>query len=428
MGGKVPGALGRTIGTITLLWCGPFLGVTASGCAFGPRVLERTYGPYYESLRHADEEELLRNLVHIRYHEAPGMLSVSSIAAQYELSGQAEARPFFIAPNPSNSNVIFKTFTALLPDVSAMGSNRPTISLVPGDDGEAVRRFLSPMTADTLAFLTQTGWPVSGLLRLWAERINGVPNVDPCDGAACTGVADPARFQRALELLQSAADRELLSIRTAEKITELSGPLPSETATAAAAADAIRQGLELRPRAEGKTWTLVRRERRLIVEVTSGSEQDPELLELEGLLNLLPGRSQYDLVVASGRIPDPLLHPAPPSAELRVTPRSTAQVYVYLANRIEVPPEHIVAGLVRPNSNPDCHESTEGIFAIYTAAGHKPPPNAYLAVKYRGWWYYIDDQDAQSKATFAMILQLSQLDLRRRPPGGGPLLTLPAGR
>src|SRR5262249_31610763 len=151
------------------------LALTAGGCTFGPRVLERSYGPYYESLRHVDEEEFLRNLVHMRYNEIPGSLNVSSIAAQYELSGQAEARPFFIAPNPSNSNVIFKTFTAILPDVSAMGSNRPTISLVPGNESDDVRRFLTPMTLDNLVFVIQTGWPVSGLLRLWAARLNGVP-------------------------------------------------------------------------------------------------------------------------------------------------------------------------------------------------------------------------------------------------------------
>src|SRR5262249_34980793 len=125
MGGNGPGAWWRRIGTGAIC-CGLSLELTAGGCAFGPRVLERSYGPYYESLRHVDEEEFLRNLVHMRYHETPSSLGVSSIAAQYELSGQAEARPFFIAPNPSNSNVIFRTFTAILPDVSAMGSNRPT--------------------------------------------------------------------------------------------------------------------------------------------------------------------------------------------------------------------------------------------------------------------------------------------------------------
>src|SRR5262249_48072375 len=151
------------------------------------------------------------------------------IAAQYELSGQAEARPFFIAPNPSNSNVIFRTFTAILPDVSAMGSNRPTISLVPGNQSEDVRRLFTPITAENLVFLVQTGWPVSALLRLWAERLNGVPNGDPGNRPACDGVTDPDRLQRALQLLQSVVDRDLLSIRTEEYLTEVSGPLAAES-------------------------------------------------------------------------------------------------------------------------------------------------------------------------------------------------------
>jgi hypothetical protein len=146
------------------------------------------------------------------------------------------------------------------------------------------------------------------------------------------------------------------------------------------------------------------------------------------MLNLLPGQSRYALVVASGIVPDPFRHPSPPTTQLRITPRSTAQVYFYLANGVDVPQEHIVAGLACPTASVSCHDTSAGFFAIHTAAGHKPPPNAYISVKYRGWWYYIDDQDAKSKATFALVLQLRRLDLRRRPPGGGPLLTLPAGR
>jgi hypothetical protein len=211
-------------------------------------------------------------------------------------------------------------------------------------------------------------------------------------------------------------------------LTDVSGPLPAETASAAAAAAAAREGLELRPRADGKTWALVRRDRRLMMEVTPGAEQDPELAELEELLNLRRGQSRYVLIVAPGRVPDPLRHPTPASAELRITPRSTAQVFFFLASGVEVPPEHMAAGLVGPPWDVAGFQATGGLFAVHTAAGHKPPAHAYLAVKYRGWWYYIDDQDAASKATFALMLQLSRLDLRRRPPGGGPLLTLPAGR
>src|SRR5262249_46323120 len=131
------------------------------GCAFGPRALEKTHGQYYEAVRHVYDEQLLRNLVHLRYAESPAELDVSSIAAQYELVGTAEARPFFIAPNPSNSNIIFRTFTAILPDVSLQGSNRPTVTLTPADDSDAVRRFLTPIPTDTFALLTETGWPMA---------------------------------------------------------------------------------------------------------------------------------------------------------------------------------------------------------------------------------------------------------------------------
>src|SRR5262245_29554438 len=101
----------------------------AVGCYFGPKELERSHGRYNEAVRRVDEEQLLLNIVHMRYNEAPARLDVSSIAAQYELNAQAEARPFFVAPNPSNSNVIFRTFTAILPDVQMGATTRPHISL-----------------------------------------------------------------------------------------------------------------------------------------------------------------------------------------------------------------------------------------------------------------------------------------------------------
>jgi hypothetical protein len=413
------------------LVCG-FVLTLCGGCAFGPRALEKTHGRYYESVRLVHEEEFLRNLVHMRYNESPANLNVQSIAAQYELSGTAEARPFFIAPNPSNSNVIFRTFTAILPDLLVSGANRPTISLLPADDSAAVRQFLTPINADTLVFLIQTGWPASTLLRLWVEGLNGVPN----GGAQlpCEPVPDFERFQRLAELFQALENQELLVTRAEEKVVERSGPLPAESVTSAAAVEAAKNGLEYLPRRDGKTWVLVKKERRLVLEVTAGAENNPELLEMEQLLNLVPGQPHYELVVATGRIPDPARFPREPSAALRVTPRSTAQVYLYLAHGVEVPDEHVSCGLaclpLDAEGNPfDGREVTRGLFEVHACkGGHKPPPNAYVAVQYRGWWYYIDDSDAASKATFALMLRLSRLDFAQQRATTGPLLTLPVGR
>ena len=79
----------------------------------------------------------------------------------------------------------------------------------------------------------------------------------------------------------------------------------------------------------------------------------------------------------------------------------------------------------------DGRELMRGLFEVHVCKSHKhkPPPSSYIAVKYRGYWFYIDDADQASKTTLALMIQLSRLDFtRRQRTGGGPFLTLPVGR
>jgi hypothetical protein len=217
-------------------------------------------------------------------------------------------------------------------------------------------------------------------------------------------------------------------------VVEVGGPFPAGAVTPAAAVEAAKNGLEYRPRGDGKEWALVRKERRLFIAVSPGAEHSPEMIELAGLLNLVPGRPAYDIAIAGRGGPDPLKFPVPPTTELRVVPRSTAQALAYLSNGVEVPPGHVAAGLVRPMTGPDgrpCDPAaiTRGLFAVRVCGGHKPPPDAYVAVHYRGYWYYVDDADRETKATFALMTHLSRLDFNRQSLGGqAPALTLPVGR
>ena len=412
---------------------GLVLGLCGGCASFGPKALERAHGRYNEAVHEVEQEEFLRNLVRTRYNDTPTSLNVASIAAQYEWTGQAEARPFFLSPNPSNSNVIFRTFTSILPDVLVSSANRPTLSLVPGDDATATRQFFTPISADTLVFLAQAGWPVSTIVRLWVEGLNGVPNAATASNPSRGLAPDFARFHRVAELLQVAQDQQLGAVMVEERSTEVSGPLPPAAITAAAAVEAARNGLEYRPRDDGTTWVLVRPGRQLVLQINPGAEANPEILELESLLNLQPGRRRYELVTTTGGIPDPLRVPSAPSAVLRLVPRSTAQVYYYLANGVEVPVEHLKCGSVpvamhEDGTVGDTRDITRGLFEVHVARGHKPPSCAFVAVRYRGYWYYIDDQDQASKTTFGLVLQLSRLDFRRQQLGIGPVLTLSAGR
>jgi hypothetical protein len=401
----------------------------SGGCAFGPQALERSHGLYNEAIRRVDQEQLLRNLVHMRYNEIRLSVNVSSIAAQYELAGGAEARPFFSAPNPAGST--FRTFTSVLPDVNVSGANRPTVTFIPADNGDAIRKFLAPISVETFTFLHQTSWPVSTVARLWVERVNGVPNAATASGPQQDLVPDFERFRRLAALLQMAQDQGLGTVRPEDREVEVSGALPASAITASAAVDAAKNDMEYRQRADG-AWSLVRKERQLVMEMPAAAAGHPVLEEMRSLMNLRPGLTRYDVVDVPGIEPDPLFYPTPPSTQVRVSLRSSAQVYFYLANGVEVPPEHLAAGIVRLPRLPDgsmfdTRAVTEGLFTVHACQGHKPPPTAYVAIKYRGYWYYIDDRDQETKATFALVLSISRLDFAQAQTSG-PVLTLPVGR
>ncbi len=401
------------------------------GCAFGPRALERSHGRYQDAVRRVDEEQFLRNIVHLRYNEAPVHLHLSSIAAQYELNAGAEIQPFFEAPNPAGST--FRTFTSLLPGANVSGANRPTLTLTPSDSGDAVRQFLTPISAETLVFLAQTGWPVSTVFRLWVERLNGVPNAAVASGPQRDILPDFERFRRAIDILQRMQDEQFGVVRAEDRYDVVGGPFPEASVSASAGVDAAKSGMEYRPSDDGKGWSLVRKTRKLIVDMNPTAIERPETAEVQSLLNVVPGLPRYEIIAAPGVVPDPIRSPSiSPGSVFQLNLRSTAQAYYYLANGVEVPGEHLAAGLVQLPRRPDGSVFddriiTDGLFAVHVCQGHRPPAHAYVAIRYRDYWYYVDDRDQASKSTFSLMLQLSRLDFARQNPGG-PVLTLPIGR
>src|SRR5262249_22179346 len=120
------------------------------------------------------------------------------IAAQFELSAQAEARPFFTSG--ATGEGFFRSFTTVLPDAMVQKADRPTFAMSPIDQGDAVRRFITPIPADTLLLLTEMGWPVEVIARLWVDRLNGVPNAVSAAGPQRGLIPDFARFLRVARL------------------------------------------------------------------------------------------------------------------------------------------------------------------------------------------------------------------------------------
>ena len=86
--------------TIAMTLLGGLAIVAGSEGCVRPKVLEKSHSRYNESIRHVYEEQLLENIVRCRYNESPFKLSVSSIAAQYELSGGRRLARFSLPRTP----------------------------------------------------------------------------------------------------------------------------------------------------------------------------------------------------------------------------------------------------------------------------------------------------------------------------------------
>jgi hypothetical protein len=409
---------------------------TLGGCAFGPRALEGSHPLYNDSVKLVGEEELLLNLVRLRYNEALNMLDVASIAAQYELSGSVQAQPFFVAAG-SNASSLVKSFSNVLPGAGLSGANRPTITMTPVNSPEAIERFFRPISLEGLAFLTGSTWPVSTTFRLWVEYINRVPNAVTASGPTREFVPEYEEFRRLMDLVQINQDRGYSRVVPVEKVVELGDPVPATEITAADIVEAAKHSFKYIKKGD-YSWVLTKRKTHLVLKINPAAVDSPQVVETGEILHLKPGLLEYDYTDDQS---EPFAPPAPLPDRLEkinISLRSTVGVLQYLSHGVVVPPEHLISGVARATIGPDgeifdWRNVTEGLFVVCHARQHHRPEGAYIAVKYRGYWFYIDDHDQATKQTFSLMMQLIRLDVSNPLTSANgaqktPVLTLPVGR
>jgi hypothetical protein len=98
---------------------------------------------------------------------------------------------------------------------------------------------------------------------------------------------------------------------------------------------------------------------------------------------------------------------------------------LFLSKGVDVPSADLTEGHVFPVSTERANPQVP-IVPIHIQTSRGPPEGAFLAVQYRGNWFYVEDSDLESKRMFTLLMFLFEL---QAPTGGGkaPLLTLPTG-
>ena len=397
------------------------------GCAVGPRAVEQSRLRYNEAVKTTTEEQLLLNIVRLRYTDTPSSLSITSIAEQREVVAGLKAMPFFTSAAAGNAFGGYRG--TVLPQLEFTGANRPTLSYTPLDDQEFTRRLFTPITLEGTAYLAKTTWPIATVFRLYLENLNWVSNAETASGPTPRDAPEYAEFLTGIEALQRLQDRKLVALFTEEREERLTDGVPTGTGTPGAAVEAAKAGLDYRLDAKGN-WAVVRKRSQPLLRVGKVAANDPDFVALCRAFKLNPEKRSFDLTTDKL---DPFLVGAPEKGldVLDMETRSLLQVLFFVSQGVEVPPPHASCGNRaadrRAGRAPfDWQFVLRGLFRVNSCEGKKPPPCAHVAVHYNGYWFYIDERDRDTKATFALLVEVSRLELGAKA-GSAPILTLPLG-
>ena len=333
------------------LWAS--IALSLSGCAsFGPPSVDRDRFDYINAIASSWKQQTLLNIVKLRYADTPVFLDVGQIISGYQLEGTVSVG------GALNSASAFG-------DVLSMGTagrytDRPTITYTPLTGANFMHVLMTPIPPPALFMLIEQGWPVDMLMQIGVQRINGISN---SKSGARGQAADPdfARLLMAFQRLQSSG---ALGLRVeVSKESKLEGMvmtisqknLPPKIQ---ADRDLVRKLLGLRP-------------------------------DLEEFKVIYGGLSNKDDVVA-------------------IQTRSGLQILAQLGANVEAPAEHIAELRTYP-SIPEQRGAQSLPPLIRIHAKKSQPADAFAAVKYRDYWYWIDDRDFRSKGIFTFLMIIMTL-------------------
>jgi len=140
-----------------------------------------------------------------------------------------------------------------------------------------------------------------------------------------------------------------------------------------------------------------------------------ESRELRRLLKLDPQASSFRLVFGATASDD---------KEIAMLTRSILQLMQAMALHVQVPPEHVTEGRVPPGID-SVMTDPNAPRLVRILCGKSKPADAFVAVRFRENWFWIDDRDLKSKRSFSFIMMLFSLaETGEREQL--PLVTIPA--
>ena len=348
-------------------------GVALAACAVtGPTALEQDRSNYNVAVQRTNDEQLLLNLVRLKYRDTPFFLEVSNVATQFTFSSSADASATF--PEGPGFNVFGL-------GAGVARTERPTVSYSPLQGEKFIQRFLSPVSLKTISLLFHSGWNVDRIFRTCFQHVHKIKNAPGASGPTPERVPVYERFAHLSRLFRHLQAR---------------GEMEMEYA--------MRDGIPA-----------------LSVNISQEGLGTKESQEIFSLLGLSPNATR---IIFTGHLADAN------SGLIKVETRSLLGAMFYLSQSVEAPVKDREMGKVTITKNSsgeifDWRKVTGDLMRVQSNDSYLG--QSAVAIKYRGAWFYIDDTDLTSKSTFSMLGQIFSLQAGKST-STAPVLTLPVGQ
>jgi len=400
-----------------LIIANAFVGL--NGCAsYHTQLIEHRHWELNDAIRETHIEQLLLNIVRLRYDETPFFLQVSSISTSFSSSAGMGASGQF--PD-GGMNVLGL-------NGSLSYTETPTVTWSLPDSREYLGRLMAPMGADQLTVLAQSGWDPGQVLRIGIKKMNRLRNLEYRVDQGIYQPTDYERFREVLRLIDELNREGLIDLAYGAKSNKVAGNFPREQIDTRAIPEGQAYGVQFMPRDDPNVFEVLKLSKPLFLRFSSQSDGDLRAKRLRELLSLNPGKYSFGIVdtgnsgaeqfrAESGKVTQAFDSDSD-YAEIVLNNRSVMEV-LYFASRYVAVPD---ADLTQKRVSADSRRPDTDWFSILNSASE--PSDAWLKVKYRDSWFYIAGDDVRSRASFTLLDALFA-SVVGNIPGAKPLLTLP---
>jgi len=340
--------------------------------SFGPDAIRGTHPLYNDAIVGTMNEQFIQNIVRLHYRDPIFFLDVSNVTAnlKLEVSGGFDQSTLGVGPGDTTNIVRYSLGGAY--------TTSPTISYAPLQGEAFVKSMLSPIPLEALFSLTGSGWSARRVFGLCVERINGIENAVNASGPTPkTAPNGSEKFTRLLELIEE-----------------------------------VKGGQLIIPSVDAKT-------KQPQLQIKSSPEFSAQIQQIKNLLGLDQNLELYRINTDFTKTS---------SDTISIRPRSLNSIFFYLSHHVDTPAAHKAAQLVTITKDKNGTEfdwsSTPAGQLFHIRQSEEQPMDAFIALPYRDHWFYVADNDLESKSTFMLLMQLFRLQAGSAK-SEGPTLTLP---